>query len=68
MNEVSSANGMAYQASDQSWRESRVSRQEVASPCGGGVSLGRILWRCVRVTSALEKAVDGVAEDEVRSE
>jgi hypothetical protein len=40
----------------------------VASSCGVGLPPGLILPRCVRVTSALEKTVDGVAEGEVRSE
>ena len=61
-------NGVAYQASDQGGSESRVSWSEVASPCVVGLPLGWILPRCLRVTTAAGKMVDGVREGEVRSE
>lgn len=61
-------NGMPHQASYQGRSESRVSRQEVASPCGFSLPLGWILPLCVRLTSVVEKTVDGVTEGEVSSE
>ena len=59
---------MADQASDQGRSQGLVSRSEVVCPCSGGVSFGPLLPSCVRVTSALEKTVDGVTQGEVRSE
>jgi hypothetical protein len=44
--------------------ESRVARSEVAIPCGFSLPPGRILPSCVRVKSAVEEMVDGVAEGE----
>jgi len=53
---------------DQRRSESRVSRSEVASPCGFSFPLGPTIPSRVRVTSAAQKTVDGVTEGEVRSE
>lgn len=60
--------GMADQLPDQGGSESRVSWSEVVCPCGVRVSFGSTLPRRVRVTSAVEKAVDGVTEGEVHTE
>jgi hypothetical protein len=58
---------IAHQASDQGWSDGVVSRSEVVCPCGVGIPLGGTLPLCVRVTSAVEEMVDGVAEGAVRS-
>ena len=45
-----------------------MSWSEVVCPCGIGVSFGPSLLCCIRVTSAMVRMVDGVAEGEVRSD
>jgi hypothetical protein len=60
-------NGMADQTADQGRSESRVSRSEVVCPRGIRVSFGPILPYSARLTSVVEKMVDGGAEGEVRS-
>jgi hypothetical protein len=59
---------MAHQAFGQGRNESRVSRQEVASPSGCSLPLGWILPRRVRLTSAVEEMVDAAEEGVLRSE
>jgi hypothetical protein len=66
--EVKTVKAMAEPACDPDRGESSVSRSDMAYCCRVGVFLGSILPHRVRVTSAVEKMIDGVAEGEVRSQ
>ena len=55
-----SGNGPADQTSDQGVSEDSISLQDAVGSCGFSLSLGPILRRCARLTSVMEKIVDGL--------